>query len=93
MVQRGNARVWLCALAVVIGAGASTNRIWGRGATATPGTVADASGAAIPDANIEVKNVGTGTQVVSADAQGRFPVQDLIVVEYEIQASKSGFLQ
>jgi len=36
--------------------------------------------------------VGTGaTQIVTADAQGRFRAPDLIVGEYEVQASKVGF--
>ena len=76
-----------------IGVAFNVNYVWGQGATATIlGNVADASGAAIPDANVQVRNVGTGaTQVVAADAQGRFRVPDLIVGEYEVQVSKVGF--
>jgi len=78
-------------LAVVLCAGASI--LLGQGSTATIlGNVSDASGAAIPEASIQVKNVGTGaTQVVPGDAQGRFRVPDLSVGEYEVQASKVGF--
>src|SRR4051812_11737143 len=45
-----------------------------QGSTATLlGTVADMSGAAIPEATVEAKNVGTGAaQTVVADPQGRF---------------------
>src|SRR5579883_479045 len=69
------------------------NRLAAQNATGTIlGTVTDASGAAIPDAGIQVSNIGTGaTQVVAADAQGRFRVPDLIVGEYDVQASKMGF--
>jgi len=75
-------------LAVVLCAGASI--LLGQGSTATIlGNVSDASGAAIPEASIQVKNVGTGaTQAVTGDAQGRFRVPDLSVGEYEVQASK-----
>jgi protocatechuate 3,4-dioxygenase beta subunit len=56
------------------------------------GTVADMSGAAIPDAMVQVKNAGTGvSQSVAADAQGRYRVPDLSVGEYEVQATKAGF--
>jgi hypothetical protein len=38
-----------------------TYGLWGQGATATMlGTVTDPSGAAIPDASVQVRNVGTG---------------------------------
>jgi hypothetical protein len=56
------------------------------------GTVTDASGAAIPGATIEVKNVGTGiAQSTATDEQGRYRVPDLGIGEYESQASKAGF--
>ena len=68
-------------------------RLHAQGATATIlGTVNDTSGAAIPDAMVEAKNVGTGAvQAVTADAQGRFRVPQLGVGDYEIQAAKAGF--
>lgn len=56
------------------------------------GTVVDASGAAMAEATIQVKNLGTGImQVTTSDAQGRYRVPDLIIGEYEIQATKPGF--
>jgi len=69
------------------------NRLSGQGATATIlGTVTDSSGAAIADAAVQVKNVGTGlVQSTTSDAQGRFNVPDLGIGEYEVQASKMGF--
>ncbi len=55
------------------------NSLWGQGATATIlGTVTDMSGAAVPDAMVQVKNSGTGaTQSLTSDAQGRYRVPDL----------------
>ncbi len=52
----------------------------------------DASGAAIPDAAMQVKNVGTGlTQTTNSNAQGRYKVPDLGIGDYEVQATKTGF--
>ncbi len=72
---------------------ASINRLNGQAATATiQGTVTDSTGAAIPDATVQVKNVGTSiTQSTTSDAQGRFNVPDLGIGEYEAQTSKAGF--
>ena len=56
------------------------------------GTVTDASGAAVVGAKIEVKNVGTGiAQARTSDNQGRYRVPELIVGNYEVQATQTGF--
>jgi hypothetical protein len=84
----------LAAVALVCIAGCiGLNRLEGQVATATIlGTVTDSSGAAIPDASIQVKNVGTGiTQSASSNAQGRYLVPDLGIGDYQLQASKTGF--
>jgi hypothetical protein len=54
-------------------------RIYGQAATATvQGTVTDASGAAVPDAKVTIKNAGNGATVNSVtNAQGRFVVSNL----------------
>ncbi len=63
----------------------------GTGATIL-GTVSDTTGAVIPSAAIQVKNLGTGqTQTTQSDPQGRYNVPDLGVGNYEVQASKEGF--
>jgi len=69
-----------CTLLPVVCAATSVG-LFGQGSTATIlGNVSDASGAAIPEASIQVKTVGTGaTQTVTVDAQGRFRAPDLIV--------------
>jgi hypothetical protein len=68
-------------------------RLAAQGNTGTiAGTVSDPSGAAVPDATVEVRNVGTGLkQSVMSDAQGRFRVPELNLGNYEVQASKTGF--
>jgi len=56
------------------------------------GTVTDSTGASIPGANVQVKNVGTGQTTNSqTDAQGRYRIPDIGVGDYEVQASKDGF--
>lgn len=62
-------------------------------ATATiVGTVTDATGAVIADSSVQVRNVGTGiAQGTTSDAQGRYRVPDLLIGEYEVQATKAGF--
>src|SRR5437879_1885682 len=75
--------------AVLLGlSGISVVYLAAQGATATIlGTVTDSTGAAIPEAAVQVKNVGTAvTQSTVSDGQGRFRVPDLSVGEYEVQA-------
>ncbi len=69
------------------------NHLAAQGTTATIlGTVTDSSGAAVPGAAIQVRNVGTAiTQSVASDEQGRFRVPDLSLGDYEVQAAKMGF--
>ncbi|HXQ27021.1 MAG TPA: carboxypeptidase regulatory-like domain-containing protein [Candidatus Acidoferrales bacterium] len=56
------------------------------------GTVTDASGAVIAGADVEVKNVATGTaQDTVSNDQGRFRVSDLNISTYDVQATKQGF--
>jgi hypothetical protein len=56
------------------------------------GTVTDASGAAVPDAAIQVKNTGTGaTRTVNSDAEGRYRLAELGIGTYDATASKAGF--
>src|SRR4029077_15536896 len=56
------------------------------------GTVTDMSGAAIADAGVQVKNIGTGiSHSATTDAGGRFRVPDLGLGSYEVQATKAGF--
>src|SRR5258706_1290090 len=86
----GLALAWL-----VVGMGATLAYAQG-GNTSAPltGTVADATGAPVPGANIVVKNEGTGAtyQAVSGD-KGTFAVPALQAGTYTITVSLSGFKQ
>jgi outer membrane receptor protein involved in Fe transport len=73
---------------------ALTGRLNAQGVTSATllGTVTDPAGAAIPNASIQVKNVGTAqTQQITTDGQGRYTAPDLPVGNYEAQASAQGF--
>ena len=84
------------ACAVLMGAMVLTGlaaNVCGQAATASlQGNVTDASGAAVPDASVQLKNVNTGaTRTVTSNAQGRYNLSELSVGDYEVQASKTGF--
>src|SRR3990172_4879775 len=56
------------------------------------GTVRDATGAVIPGAAVQVRNVATGiTRSIETDAQGRYTVPQLLPGSYEVQTSMAGF--
>lgn len=93
MLYTKRVKYFVVGMAILLVSCCSVNRLDAQAATGTIlGTVTDSSGAAIPEASMQVRNIGTGaTQVVTADAQGRFRVPDLIVGDYEVQAAKTGF--
>ena len=56
------------------------------------GTVADASGSAVPNATVSVKNTATGiVREVTTDAAGFYTVPNLPPAEYEVKTTASGF--
>ena len=56
------------------------------------GTVTDMSGAVMADANVQIKNTGTGAVTnTTSDAQGRYNARELAIGEYDVTASKAGF--
>src|SRR3989442_1338976 len=71
----------------------SLEQAWAQGSTAAVvGTVNDMSGAAIPGASVEVRNTGTGAvRNTTTDERGRYRVPELLIGQYEIQASNAGF--
>lgn len=85
-------RAWLIGSAVLI-------TLWGAGLlpaqTTTAiisGTVTDASGAVVAGAKVDVRNVGTGiTRSTTSNGQGRYRVPELLIGDYEVQASQAGF--
>ena len=56
------------------------------------GTVADTSGAVMPQAHVSIKNVATGiTRAVTADSAGFYTAPNLLPGSYEITISARGF--
>lgn len=81
----------IAAIVFLVLAGAAQLHAQATGATIS-GTVTDASGAAVAEASVQVRNLRTGTiQNAMTDGQGRYNAPDLGFGEYEVQASKTGF--
>ncbi|HEY6342886.1 MAG TPA: TonB-dependent receptor [Bryobacteraceae bacterium] len=79
----------LAALALVL-----PSRLNAQGATSATvlGTVTDSSGAVVPNASVQVKNVGTDqVRQTTADSQGRYTIADIPIGNYQAQASAQGF--
>jgi len=56
------------------------------------GVVADATGAAVPDARVTITNQGTGVQtVVGSNSAGNYSTPPLILGTYRVDVSKEGF--
>jgi len=56
------------------------------------GTVTDPSGAVVPGANVNLREVSSGkTRTVSANASGQFDLAGLAAGKYEVQVSLAGF--
>jgi len=87
------APVAIAIVLLMVFTGIGVGRLNAQAATATIlGSVTDASGATIPDAAIQVRNVGTGNvQNTTSNAQGRYNMPDLGIGSYEVQAMKAGF--
>ncbi len=56
------------------------------------GTVKDSSGAAVPDASVQVRNIGTNLKAtVHTDSSGSYSIPNLPVGPYEVTFTKAGF--
>ena len=68
-------------------------RLYGQVAGATlSGTVSDASGAVIPQAQVSIKNLSTGViTIFTANADGFYTAPNLLAGSYEMSASAPGF--
>src|SRR4051812_3540561 len=75
----------LCVLAV-------SRSLFGQATGTIYGTVYDASGAAVPSAQIAARNSGTNSvRTVQSDEQGQFVISLLPVGEYSVKVDHSGF--
>ena len=78
--------------ALLLVAVAAVPRLDGQVTASISGTVTDTSGAAMAEAAVQVKNIGTAiTQSVTSDAQGRYRIPDLAIGDYELHVAKAGF--
>ena len=84
-------RALLFALILLTG----STRIWGQSQATTgviQGAVTDPTGAAVPGANIEARNLETNfTRNQDSDANGRFALLQMPPGRYTLTASKQGF--
>src|SRR5580658_9321503 len=87
-----NRAVLLC-VAFVFWLSFLSSSLFGQTATASiSGRVTDASGAAVPNATLTIKNTATSaTQTASTDEQGRYALLDLPIGSYDLTISKTGF--
>ncbi len=84
-------RAVLLALAGCIFSVLSVQKVYGQAASIT-GRVSDPSGAAIPDAQLALKNTGTSATLnTTSDGQGRYTMPDLSIGNYDITVTKTGF--
>jgi len=87
-----NRAVLICVV-LVFGVSFLASSLFGQAATASiTGRITDASGAAIPNATLTIKNTATSaTQTASSDEQGRYALLDLPIGNYDLTVSKTGF--
>jgi len=82
----------VCLLAVALAMAANA---WGQAQITTgviQGTVLDATGAVVPDATVEVKNLDTNyTRTITTDGDGRFVALQLPPGRYSATITKQGF--
>jgi len=56
------------------------------------GTITDPSGAAVPEAKVDIKNMATGvSRTVTTNAEGLYSAANLLPGEYEVSVSATGF--
>jgi hypothetical protein len=91
-VYRRNAVTRIASVVLALGL-ALSGRMGAQGNSASlSGTVTDSSGAAVPNASVQIKNLGTGqVQQAPANAQGRYTAADIPIGDYEAQVSAPGF--
>jgi len=66
--------------------------VWGQATSQIRGTVQDATGAAIPGAEVKATQTDTGTvRTVTTSAEGAYVLPNLPIGPYRLEVSKSGF--
>ena len=85
--------VLVLGIVLCLSSAVSPTKIFGQAAVASmSGRVTDSTGAAVPGAQLALKNTATSaTQTVITDEQGRYTVAELPIGPYQLTASKTGF--
>ncbi len=66
--------------------------VWGQATTSLRGTVTDPSGAAIPNATVQLTNAGTNiARSTTTDAQGAYVFPDVLPGNYSLDVAATGF--
>ncbi len=78
----------MAATLFMIGSSASAQQILGS----VTGTVQDASGAVVPDARVEIRNVATNLEITArTQGNGFYSVTNIPIGTYELTFTKAGF--
>ena len=91
--SRRSTGIFLMATAMTVASTVAPHRLMAQTDTAQiEGLVADASGAAVPNATVVVENVDTGAKrTVTTDGHGHFSVTALVRGQYRASVSETGF--
>ena len=88
-LRNNHGAVMCCLLALVF---LTPLQMWGQAVGAIVGTVADPSGAVIPNARITAANVATGvSQSTVTSGAGTYTIPNLVVGTYTVTAEGPGF--
>jgi hypothetical protein len=92
MATQTTRRALACALGALLLIGAAVSLDAQAVRATIQGTIKDSTGASLPGASVDVKNVATGVvESAVADAEGRYTVPELIVGTYDVTAALQGF--
>lgn len=82
----------LCSTRIVLVAMAATGSLFAQNRGTIRGTVSDQSGAAVPDATVQVRSATTGfSQTAKSGSDGVYSLLYLAAGEYNVTAEKTGF--
>ncbi len=80
------------AISALVFLGLACSSVFGQAVSQISGTVADSSGAGIPDVQITATQTDTRTaRTVTSDASGTYAITNLPIGPYRIDAMKPGF--
>ena len=82
----------LCGILIVVGLALAASTARAQSTASLQGTVADSSGAVVPNAKVVVRETSTGvTRTVTTGASGSYQIPALAPGHYDVEVSASGF--